>query len=596
MIQLFLDGKSVALFTDTDIGITALNPYFNAIEAFSFPFTIPYKPNEQILKYANRIQGTINTTSFIWKAVLIVDSVVILRGDAVADGDFQDGAFPITLRSSNTSFIIQSQTLELQQMDFGTDPEMDDVSLKAMRTATLAGSYPANNYVCAPFYNTGAWSRTEVKFILDKYINNFNLDTQLIDDAVYVTGNGSISPNTWVAITYSFYVRYILKRIIELMGYTLGSDDMETIPDLNRWFLLSFNRIVNGINGVIYKGSFPLTLVSEFFKALRSFGIAVIIDETMQTVSIKLVRDLLATSTISKILNGCALNDILEMSMPTDGYTLTYNGSGDDFVIQVPVNIIPIDSIADLPDPTIQYSDYSELFYSSATQRYYMTVLQDKIVDTDADIYYWKDVGNCRPFIQGNGEAAIELSSTVAGQRLETRSVSKSYSLHGEEITISWDIGIEMPEINQKINSYYSLLGTPNVLGFIGAKYSDPPLVFLFNWGLKNFPAPTNPALFTTLPIISGDAYARDETEMGSISMRTSGPKSIVEQLVKPEQDWILRRKSKRQFFRMTIGDYAQFQWDQIQNIDSVNYFVNSLKFDITKAGISLVEAELFTV
>ena len=120
--------------------------------------------------------------------------------------------------------------------------------------------------------------------------------------------------------------------------------------------------------------------------------------------------------------------------------------------------------------------------------------------------------------------------------------------------------------------------------------------MFLFNWGLKVFTNTEDSHFVTTYPQISSDCYARDETALGAISMRTHDSKSILVQLAKAEQDWKLVRKKKRQYFRISLLDYANFAWGDTYNVANVNYLVNSLKFDLTITGISLVEAELFTV
>ena len=83
---------------------------------------------------------------------------------------------------------------------------------------------------------------------------------------------------------------------------------------------------------------------------------------------------------------------------------------------------------------------------------------------------------------------------------------------------------------------------------------------------------------------------------MGTVSMRTQGEESIFTQMVKHEQDWMLVRKEKREWFPLSVSECAAFVWEDTYNIESVNYLVNSLKFDITTKGISLVEAELYTV
>lgn len=595
MIQLFLDGQNVALFLTTKIGIHALNPYFNDMEGSSYPFTIPYAPNAAILKQAGRIQNA--TRTFSWSAVLMHGSVVIMRGEAIASGDMQNGEFPLILRSMKTSFIKLAEATKMQDMDFGGDTfdaELTYEELQQQRTSTLNSSYPTMNFVCAPFYNTAAWSETEQKAIVPNYINQFNPVTKLLDDLVVVPATTELpSRNTWNAITYSFYVRYILKKIIETLGYTVDADDMETIPDLNKWFLLSFNRFTDMFSQ--YRGAFPEISIREFLSVMRQFGIVLIINDTDKSASIRLLRDLFAGAAVSSLLNGGALIDTLVLSIPPGGYVISFNGSADAWVIQEETNVIIIGTQGDLPEASSIYSNPSLLYYVSATQRHFLTVLQPKAVDTDPDVYAWQPVGLCRPYRSGDGETKVELGATAVGQRWETRTVTiTTYGIMGEPTTATWDIELEMPSIAQKMNAVYGPISS-EVVRFVGDKYEDPPLVFLFNWGLRTYFAP-DPAVFTEFPVISGDAWDRSGTEKGSISMRTSGEKSIIAQLVKDEQEWKLRRKNKRQYFKLSLAEYANFKWNEIQNINSVNYFVNSLTFDIDKNGISLIEADLFTV
>src|SRR5665647_1617428 len=300
MIKLTLNGQPVALFPDTKIGITAMNPYFAEIGAFSYPFTIPYIPNMGILKHAARIQNV--TRTFIWDAVLMVDGVQLMRGEAVSEGDVKDGAFPIVLRSAKTSFIKLAETKKMQDLDWGIEntDTLTAENVIARRTGTLYQKYGESNYVCAPFYNVDAWTDQEREWVIPDYINTFDITTGLLVDLENSKSN---------TITYNFYVRYILKRIIELLGLTLESDDMSTIPDLNRWFLLSFNNAWGKYN-TNYQFSFSQINVRDFLKVIRQFGIVIIINDRLRTASIRLVRDIFKAPLVSRLLNINALNDI----------------------------------------------------------------------------------------------------------------------------------------------------------------------------------------------------------------------------------------------------------------------------------------------
>ena len=582
MIKLTLNGQPVALFPDTKIGVTANNPYFNEIGAFSYPFTIPYIPNQGILKHAARIQNV--TRTFIWDAVLLVDGVELLRGEAIAEGDVIDNAFPIVLRSAQTSFVKMSETKKMQDLDWGGDPGQVgwDEDL-ARRAYALSVCYPNYPYVCAPFYNASELTPRESYNNSPNYINKYDPGTGMMAD---FNSEGK-SP----VVTYSFYVRYLLKRIIEIFGYTLTVDDVDTMPDLNRWFLLSLNFLGGS---KVYRYAMPQIVVRDFLKTLRQFGIAVIVDERRGTASIKLVRDIIRSAPVSNLLNKKALVEIPVMTTPKDGYVIGYKDGGDDFITQTIADdaaIQPVANFAALPAPSGVYS--SGIIYKTAsTGKHYCTVLQKKADDTDPDVWLWQETGLCREITSGAGEEKVEINITVIGQRWETNSVTKTQVIpnNGNPISITktWNIDIEMPTIDQKINSTF-------IFGSAAGKYEEPPLVFLFNWGMKSHFCPADNRVFVDTPVISSDAYGRDETEKGALSMRTYGAKSIIEQLVRDEQDWIMRRKQKRQSFILSVLDYANFNWGEIQNISSVNYLVNSLKFDIGKNGISPVEADLYT-
>jgi len=589
MIKLTLNGQPVALFPDTKIGITAMNPYFNEIGAFSYPFTIPYIPNMEILKHAARIQNV--TRTFIWDAVLMVDGVEILRGEAIAEGDVQNDAFPIVLRSAKTSFIKLAETKILQDLEFGIEntDTLTAENVIARRTGTLHQKYGESNYVCAPFYNNKAWTDQEREWVIPDYINAFDPNTSLLVDLA----NGK--SNT---ITYNFYVRYILKRIIELLGLTLESDDMSTIQDLNRWFLLSFNNAWGKYN-TNYQFSFSQINVRDFLKVIRQFGIVIVTNDRLRTASIRLVRDVFRSPSLSRLLNSNALKEIPIMSTPKDGYTIGYADSTSDLIVS-PIDkplilhsliskiLITVAKYSDIP---IASSITTEFVYlTTSTGRYYVTILQEKENSGSPNVYKWENVANYQPFVSGGGEEMISIDTTIVGQRQETRTVTKSITVTGPQtITKTWDINIEMPEINQKMNNLIDIW-------YNGSKYEDTPLIFLFNWGMKVYANDEDPRVSVFYPVISADAYGLDEVDRGSISMRTSGAKSIIEQLAKDEQDWMIRRKQKRQSFILSVLDYANFNWGEIQNISSVNYLVNSLKFDIGKNGISPFEADLYTV
>lgn len=592
MIKLYLNGLPVALFPETKIGITAMNPYFNEIGAYSYPFTIPYKPNEAVLKHAARIQSTTLAKNFIWDAILEVDGIPLLIGEAVAEGDFEvrGGEFPIVLRSGKTSFAKQSEIKKMNEVEFGSESieQYTEEQLRGRQTGTLWAQYPTWPYVCAPLYNSETGLEPELEDLIPNYINKYEPV-----NGVLVNFDDNADRNV---ITYSFYVRYILKMIVESFGYTVDEDDLDN-GDFNKWFLLSLNRTLqyfyNSKVSIVYRHCFGEITVRDFLKAIRQFGIALLINDKDKKVSIKKVTPIFTCNGVNNILGTNMLAEILVMAIPMDGYKIGYkNSEFDNDPVTAPISegasVYFIDDIGDLPEATKFLM--GNLYLSAATELYYSTYLMSKENEADPDVYAWQTVGTCRPMIEGAGEDVGQLEAVAVGQRWETMTVTKSITVQEEgTITKTWDINIEMPTFNHKINDW-------NKIWTKGRKYEDPPLIFLFNWGGKTYKNIEDERVTVSYPCVSGDCYDRDEVAKGNLSMRTNGEKSIIQLLVKPEQDWLLVRKQKRQYFRISILDYANFAWQDTYNVANVNYLVNSLKFDITVKGISLVEAELFTV
>ncbi|GEM_PF-2543801 len=589
MIKLYLNGKAVSLYTDTNIGITAMNPYFNEIGSYSYPFAIPYKPNEAVLLHAARIQSTILARNFIWDAILEVDGIQFLIGEAVAEGDFavREGSFPIVLRSGKTSFAKQSEIVKMNEMEFGTEPNTSRPTIadvRGLQTNTLNEHYPSRDYVCAPIYNTDAISDAKADWLIADYINKYDPVKGVLID-MDTDGNTNM-------IVYSFYVRYILKRTIEIFGYAPGVDDLAN-SDFDKWFLLSMSRVWRDYN-IQYKYCFNAITVRDFLKAIRQFGIVLVVDDRKKTVSIKKASTIFTSPSINSLLdNKFASNATIVMAMPKDGYKVKFkNSEFDNDPITAPIEsgatIYTIEDVGDLQ--TANEFSQGYLYLSAASGLYYSTFVLPKDNDNGPNVYGWQAVGTCRPLVTGMGENEVEFEAVAVGQRWETINVTKTVQIRDEEtITKSWDIQIEMPAFNHKVNDY-------NMIWTKGRKYEDPPLIFLFNWGLKFYANSEDSRITVSYPCISGDCYDRGESKMGTVSMRTQGEESIFTQMVKHEQDWMLVRKQKRERFPLSVPECATFAWEDTYNIESVNYLVNSLKFDITTKGISLVEAELYTV
>src|SRR5665648_990932 len=100
----------------------------------------------EILKHAARIQNV--TRTFIWDTVLMVNGVELMRGEAIAEGDVQNDAFPIVLRSAKTSFIKLAETKKLQDLEFGIEntDTLTAENVIARRTGTLYQKYGESNY------------------------------------------------------------------------------------------------------------------------------------------------------------------------------------------------------------------------------------------------------------------------------------------------------------------------------------------------------------------------------------------------------------------------------------------------------------------
>lgn len=589
MIKLFLNGQPVALFADTKIGITAMNPYFNENEGFSYTFTIPYKPNKSILQNSARIQSTVQTKNLIWDAILEVDGIQILIGEAVAEGDFaiKEDNFPIVLRSGKTSFAKWAELNKMQNIDFGEDigTAYTDEQARFWRAYTLGGYYPNYNYVCAPYYNLTALSEIQAYWHTPNYINEY--------DAGEATMKGMDENHRSHLVTYNFYVRYILKRIVEIGGYTLDIDELADIAQLSKWFMLSLNYLDG--QKPVYKYAFPLITVREFLAALRQLGIVVVTNDKKKTASIKFVKTIFEEPIFNNTLNDKSLLETIVFSIPPEGYSIEYSESCDDYITEILGPNITIETINDfssLPEPSASYSG-GWIQKTITAEKYYKTILAEKVNEADLDVWLWKEISQYRKIIVTNEDTPISINIAAIGQRWETQEVTRTVTLPDNDgpitITKTWDINIEMPTLDMVMNSQFQSNSTGN-------KYEDFPIILLFNLGMKTYICPDDARVIVQFPVISADCYDREENDLGTISMRTEGAKSILTQLVMQEQNWILVRKQSRRYFRMTVAAYTNFDWTNTYCIENVNYLVNSLVFDITANGISLVEAELYTI
>lgn len=288
MLSLHIDNRPVELPPDFSVTMNLKSPVFGDVGSYSYPFKIPNSPRNAItFGFRHRVPNTTNPYLvqqgyFAWKNIILFQGTIKTR---IANTDYLEG----NIFEGNGDFNYLRKNKTLQDINFG----QETFSWEEFRNVFINGCagkvYPERNVAFPEILNRS-------------YFETVPTDPHLLYFNYYE--NGAIYPPYFPnyqhvgVVVPMLYLRYVLKKIFEQLGYTLDDKFFTSDTDYNSLALYNSVDCNSGPSGyfsyskilLMYNYHVPRMEINEFFSGLENmFNIRLFVNNNTRTVLIKSV-------------------------------------------------------------------------------------------------------------------------------------------------------------------------------------------------------------------------------------------------------------------------------------------------------------------
>jgi hypothetical protein len=302
---------------DGNMTLKMSNPFVNDLGTFSYPLTIPYEENKHIFEFPGDGETQEKEFEFDYN----IGGELFLQG--VVDIIDAEG-IEISLRSAKSSVAAQLKSSYLDEAIAGQSWGQRDHESEFEDANT--GCYPEYDYCVPPIKNESEIINEMMQIRPDPYSSDF----------VYELNPDKVSP--------AVYVRYVIDRVVDVLGFVRDINKLNDFPDINRLFLFSARSNVDDD----YSSWLPHITAHDFLKAMEHrFGWFVFFYPNKKYCDILPADYLFSLTPITWTSKFVAKTDIESYLKKT--IVLTQDGEPDD--------IVNTDDLI----PDVEYNDFSEL-------------------------------------------------------------------------------------------------------------------------------------------------------------------------------------------------------------------------------------------
>lgn len=240
MTQLYIDSKEVKLPSEFELELITENPYFTRVGSYTYEIEIDlHDPtNRNIYKNINRADVTQRIKNR--KAVLITDGLCAINGiEVILSIDSFTAKIQIIAGNSQLNYEGGENSIRSINFDkFTLDPNT--------AINTLFGTYPQFNANFTPIIS-----------YVDKDGNTSKLNLVRVGENITFERVNNIAPQ--------YYLLYYIDNLLQKLGFTKGTNELETDPTWQRIFVAN-----------PYKDSAPGELlpdwtINEFIEQIEKF-------------------------------------------------------------------------------------------------------------------------------------------------------------------------------------------------------------------------------------------------------------------------------------------------------------------------------------
>ena len=595
-MRLIINGIEAVMNVDEKLQINFVNQLLQQQGFFSYPITLPLRPNWAIFGYL-RIQKSDRPTNM--KFELRQGAIVICRGNVSID-TFMERSVAIILNNESSGFWKTTGEAFMDEFDFGGEDNRDITTALSHSqvidkwTASCFLKYPQSPYSCYPVYapnflpDAFGYSN-QVLWLPNGYpgpiINEWNHKDEKLRDADVPTANGPAGN----IFALHFYVRYLIDQIITKSGFTKGIDELSLIPDFSALSIISMNQVV-GFTLIEYKRSLPHMKIVDFMKSLEdTFGITLDIDLLRNTINVRLKRTLLQKSN-GKSYSSMRTYDteISTIQTNTKGFLVKWTSDDDSDRnyndIETELYVTQIANKSLLPEASQIYS--GSMYHIQLNDRYLICQLQEKKTDTDPDVWKWESAGLFRPLSIGDGSESREIKAKTVVNHTETRVYNYMFysALYPQGVSTAVTVPFQCPSTQEKGNSGYGVY-------FCGVKPNEWPVQFVVTRGSIEVSDGQNQR--HKFPFATFDNYTEEGALLVSdFNLRFEGIKGLYNQFLLDELAWLMRREWVQTYLVLPLSEIKNIDMAEKININGCDRIIDSLNAEFSNDDMVIVELD----
>jgi len=320
MLQIKINNEFLDL-GQFSISFELLNPIFNDVGSFSYPFTIPLSPkNKAILQYPDRLHkspvaqnyfdASIYVNGMPWKTGRLIlreaNDTTIKANFAVGEGGYLNKINDLNLH-------------ELQHSSYSPgSPNL------LMFYDIISNKYPDVDFALFYHINEYLIGDTEIPSYQQQYVDYFKAFNRFSPILYYFS-----QFNTFMPFVYVNYVIDLINSTIgvkEKFNSLKNDEELKQLVFANNTSASSLSNVNNyfHIYSINLRNHVPHIKVTDFFKVLEeTFGLYIIYDDQTNSVSYILLKDILNSIPVELDVKY-KLNSILKNDNE-DGFLLEVN-------------------------------------------------------------------------------------------------------------------------------------------------------------------------------------------------------------------------------------------------------------------------------
>lgn len=365
MITIKVNDQALELPDDFSLTWNGKSPVFNDIGSFSFPFKLPYSArNAAILNFKNRVSNAVNFFE-VFPGEVFYNGIPFFSG-TVKIRIANAGNFEATFYVNEGDFYYKLKNKTLQDVDFGELTFYDEQQRLVYINACKDKIYPERVVAFPEVYNPTYFEETPT-------------DTPLLYFNYYTGGlviNNLTTLSNRTVIVPMLYVRYVLTKVFEYLGYTL-IDIFFNNAVFNSLVLFNSVDCNSGPSGyfpdydlskLLFNYHVPRMSLGDFIKGIETFfNIRFFVNNTNRSVTIKSLDNVVKNPDPVPFPNKVVSLSIepedeitgyhLKMSMETDDEFWASMKTNQDLNLEQLKD--SVDTVSDLPAwPASDVSDW----------------------------------------------------------------------------------------------------------------------------------------------------------------------------------------------------------------------------------------------